>query len=538
MIRIPKKLKSALALLLMLAVVGSLPCALGCNDSDPDGSDPDEPGAEFTGSITDKGDNADDGGDDAEDEDIGDETQTYHISTAEDMRTVLKLKGTYVLDADIDLSGEDWTPIGTYGSPFVGTFEGNGHTVSGLTLKNVTAEDKDAGLCLSYQYYYLALFGCTENAKINDLTVSGVDISYDTNSANTVVYAAAISAFSRGTKFNGCTVNGGSITVSSKSFKACSGGIVGAAYSSSVKRCNAKDMRLSVTASTYSSTVGGMLGHAGSDVSIYGCTVSGTLSATSQSGNAYCGGVAGYISNSRIEKCSSSAAVTSVTASDTYNAETACSAIAGGLVAYCGGIGGATEDGTDNDEASEAEQSSADEKRGISEIKYSYSTGAVTATSKYQAAHAGGIIGKQAFTDVTDSYSVSNVYAESIYKDVYAGGFTAYAGSSSTYKGTFFAGKTVKAISTNGTANCGIALGNATSKDEADDICDRCGYLDTAQVSANGKATELTDRDGVLEGYMSSDISSLSVLIAHMGWNASEWKNNLGGYPQIKLPEA
>ena len=45
------------------------------------------------------------------------------------------LGGNYVLAADITLTGQ-WTPLGTEASPFMGTFDGGGHSIKGL---NVTA---------------------------------------------------------------------------------------------------------------------------------------------------------------------------------------------------------------------------------------------------------------------------------------------------------------------------------------------------------------------------------------------------------------
>ena len=48
------------------------------------------------------------------------------------------LDGDYVLDGDIDLTdylgGGSWTPIGTENVPFTGTFDGNGHSITGLYI--------------------------------------------------------------------------------------------------------------------------------------------------------------------------------------------------------------------------------------------------------------------------------------------------------------------------------------------------------------------------------------------------------------------
>ncbi len=84
----------------------------------------------------------------------------------------------YVLMADIDLnpnkweddgkgnitftddSAEQWTPIGTRDEPFTGTFNGNGHTISGIYINKPEEDTK-------------GLFGIIEDSTIENLTVSG-----------------------------------------------------------------------------------------------------------------------------------------------------------------------------------------------------------------------------------------------------------------------------------------------------------------------------------------------------------------------------
>ena len=66
--------------------------------------------------------------------------------------------GDWTLTADIDLTGKTQTPIGNYGTPFTGSFDGAGHTVSGLHI----AAGEAAGL-----------FGVTEGATVRNLTVCG-----------------------------------------------------------------------------------------------------------------------------------------------------------------------------------------------------------------------------------------------------------------------------------------------------------------------------------------------------------------------------
>ncbi len=63
---------------------------------------------------------------------------------------------TYSFNAD----AEQWTPIGTIDEPFTGTFNGNGHTISGIYINE---SDKD----------YQGFFGVIEDSTIENLTVSG-----------------------------------------------------------------------------------------------------------------------------------------------------------------------------------------------------------------------------------------------------------------------------------------------------------------------------------------------------------------------------
>lgn len=124
------------------------------------------------------------------------------IRTAEELFNIRNnLNGKYVLLNNIDLSGyRQWTPIGTQTDPFTGVLDGNGNTVSGMTISQC---DSYAGL-LGYNA------GTVEN-----LTVSGNIQADATGSANDAAYIGGIAGFNTGVISN-CrnlvTVNG-SLTV-------------------------------------------------------------------------------------------------------------------------------------------------------------------------------------------------------------------------------------------------------------------------------------------------------------------------------------
>ena len=165
-------MKKKAALLLALALALALTaCGKRQEKPKPDGNTPEtEESAPFAGGT-------------------GTEEDPYLIATASDLAAVAgDLSACYRLDADIDLSGVDWTPIGTYthtgnkdadngtvnpdlpdpdipdeANAFTGIFDGGSHTISNLT---VGAAD---GYCVG-------LFGCIANAHIYNLTLDSVTV--------------------------------------------------------------------------------------------------------------------------------------------------------------------------------------------------------------------------------------------------------------------------------------------------------------------------------------------------------------------------
>jgi len=91
-----------------------------------------------------------------------DGAELIHITSVDGLRDIANnLNGNYILDADIDLSGISWTPIGTKDAPFTGYFDGNGHTI-----KNFSAENTGE---------YSGIFGYTRGI-INGLKLTGARV--------------------------------------------------------------------------------------------------------------------------------------------------------------------------------------------------------------------------------------------------------------------------------------------------------------------------------------------------------------------------
>lgn len=83
------------------------------------------------------------------------------ISTEAQLKAIANdLSGNYVLENDITLSGDEWTPIGTKNSPFKGTLDGKGHTIKGLTVGN-GAQNKENN--------DKAFFGFTNGATVTNI---------------------------------------------------------------------------------------------------------------------------------------------------------------------------------------------------------------------------------------------------------------------------------------------------------------------------------------------------------------------------------
>ena len=105
--------------------------------------------------------------------DMTQSAEVTQIATAEDLKAVNdNLSGNYVLTADIDLEGTEWTPIGSFVQmgeegeeaetpdpdyAFTGTFDGQGYTISNFTINQP-------------ENWAIGLFGCIANTEIGNLT--------------------------------------------------------------------------------------------------------------------------------------------------------------------------------------------------------------------------------------------------------------------------------------------------------------------------------------------------------------------------------
>ena len=204
----------------------------------------------------------------------GTSADPFLIKTADDLKNFATyINGSTILsnvsvklNNDLDcaqLTG--FEPIGTDNTPFAGTFDGNGKTISSLTMSEVSG--KNVGIFRTL----------TENGTIKELTVASLTISGGTSSSNGI--GGLVGLVSGGTVSN-CTLQGANVSCLNTSQNPTVGGLVGIIDAGSVSNCVVNNSSVkSETADTYASgantNAGGIAGRANSG-SISGCQVKGT----------------------------------------------------------------------------------------------------------------------------------------------------------------------------------------------------------------------------------------------------------------------
>ena len=225
---------------------------------------------------------------------------------------------TVFLDADIDFSGglsDQFEPIGKgYSKPFQGVFDGQGHTITsltmnsssqysgvfgyskGATIRNVVL-DSSCSVVSSYSTYVGGVAGECSDCKIEN-TVNMADVSF-TGKANSLNLGGIVSYLSA-SKSNEAIVrncaNYGSVTHSGTAGSAYIGGIVGRASGLELSKFYIQNClnygSINHNGTSSSLYLGGILGSAGSEVSkIENCIITGKI--TSSTGSDNVGSVAG-----------------------------------------------------------------------------------------------------------------------------------------------------------------------------------------------------------------------------------------------------
>ena len=198
----------------------------------------------------------------------GTEENPYVIKTAEQLRAFadsmndkLDYTGKFIaLAADIDASGAEWSPIGGSEYAFNGTFNGRGHTVSGLRLGT-----EEAPFALDSENLYIGLFGVLGNgAYVKNVNVSVAFYTKYEASA----YVGGIAGYADGNRTNGnftgavidgCNVTGTIKHVGDKGNQFV-GGIVGMQYKGAVINSSSEIKASCIVKSGDLAEVGGLVG--------------------------------------------------------------------------------------------------------------------------------------------------------------------------------------------------------------------------------------------------------------------------------------
>ncbi len=236
---------------------------------------------------------------------------SYTVTSADGLMNVAELVNggktdiNITLDKNIDLTGKGWTPIGTsFDNSYKGTFDGGGHTITGLT---VTTNDQFVGL-----FGYLNRAGMVKN-----VVMEGIQIT----SNHMFGCTGGVVGYSWGTIEN-CSVSG------SVSGTDCVGGVVGSQKAGSIIGCCSS---ATVKGTHY---VGGVAGEKWGTMTACYATGNVTLEIASPK-NLSGGGVVGLNGGSRVLACYATGNVTSTGSStgnvhigglfgDSYTTVTAC----------------------------------------------------------------------------------------------------------------------------------------------------------------------------------------------------------------------
>lgn len=267
----------------------------------------------------------------------------------------------YTLTADITLSGE-WVPIGVYDSDgnntssFSGIFDGNGKSISGMSITSAIAPHDSAGL-----------FGHIAGGQVKNLSIAGtIDINTHNNGI-TGNYQGILAGL-----IDGSTVTNVHVTGSNTGTGAL-GGLVGGVFGSADIIGSSADVRVSTTW-VHAWNVGGLVGRA------YGpCVIRGSWATGAISGTSFTGGLVGGIWPSALGSCR-------IEESFSTGNVTASKASSGGLV------------GLVNSDAASV---------GGAVIRNSFASGTVTGAR----GDIGGLIGKINASGNAFNHVVANSYA-------------------------------------------------------------------------------------------------------------------------------
>ena len=230
---------------------------------------------------------------------------SYTVTSADGLMNVAELVNggktdiNITLDKNIDLTGKDWTPIGTdYDNSYKGTFDGGGHTITGLTF---TTNDEYAGL-----FGWLNRAGTVKNVVMEGVQITshqiyGGSIGGVVGSGWGTIENCSVSGSVSGTVYVGGVVGvqiGGSITGCSSSATVKGtvdvGGVAGQTNSSATLTACYATGNVTIEINPAKNIAGGSLVGMNAGISLLACYATGNVTSTgSSTGQVHIGGFLG-----------------------------------------------------------------------------------------------------------------------------------------------------------------------------------------------------------------------------------------------------
>ncbi len=240
------------------------------------------------------------------------------------------------LENDIDMSAHYWDcPIGNGKFQFNVTFDGQGHTISGLTFKMSSSEVKSK--ISAYEGSYgIGLFGVVRNSTFKNFTLYGQNFTMDTyNQTISVKMGGVIGIVKDSEKIimSGVINTAGNIILKNPFAENSSvGGLIGKSYSAEINDC----YNFSKVQCRSKTNIGGLVGASISVLQIKNCGNFGEVYVwlTFDSGSGY-GGIVGYATSANIEDCVNYGKVWVKPDSSSYQGQSVGGILGSGIVNVC-----------------------------------------------------------------------------------------------------------------------------------------------------------------------------------------------------------
>lgn len=396
---------------------------------------------------------------------------------------------TVLLTADIDLpivamenwtSKDNWTPIGTYtgnsddpnNRPFAGTFDGDGHKISKLTIIDYNTQ-------LSYQGLFGYVTGDVKNLGVEDTDMRSIDSN-----------VGGVTGYLTGGSIENCYVTGGVAGLNNV------GGVAGSVNGGSIKNCHVTGK----VGNIGESNIGGIAGTVSSGGSIENCYA--TSAVTSGNGSNV-GGVAGSVSGNSV--------ITDSYAAGAVSGKSNIGGVAGSL--YGGSIEGSYATGKVVDGMEYVGGVVGINNSG--HVKNCHAAGAVSGYNNI-----GGVVGQNSGS-ITNSYATGEVSGGSP-----AGGIAGYTSggiincyATGTVSGENFVGGVAGSVNSKGNIINSYVTGAVSGKRNIGGVAGWNYGSITNSVALNASVDGSTETNRVV-GYNEGGTVSDCYAWANMGGNA------------------